>query len=44
MEDICRVEGLQCAEGLQKGEEISGKQTGMGIESDLVYKILAMVI
>ena len=43
MEDICRVEGLQRAEGLQKGE-ISGKQTGPRIESNLVYEILAMVI
>jgi len=44
MEDICRVEGLQCAERLEKGEEISGKRTGVCIENDLVYEILAMVI
>ena len=44
MEDICRVEGLQRAEGLEKEEEISGEGRGMCIGIDLVYEVLAMVI
>jgi len=44
MEDICGVEGLQRAEGLEMWEEISGKGTAMCNGSDLVYEILAMVI
>lgn len=44
MEDICRVEGLQRAEGLEKEKEISGKRRGMCIGIDLVYEVLAMVI
>ena len=44
MEDICGVEGLQCAEGLEIWKEISDERRGMGNGSDLVYEILAMVV
>jgi hypothetical protein len=39
MEDICRVEGLQRAEGLEMWEQISGKWSGsdMGVTWYIKY-------